>query len=179
MVIEFLDGSGTLQRVVTAYSKSLQKLGVTLDYRVMDPALFQKRVDAFDYDMITIGFAGSRTPGTELMERYSSKTLNVLGSDNAMGVHDPAVDALLERVLAAKTRPQLVSAVKSLDRVLRFGYYTVPHWYSGIHRVAWRRGRYEQPAVMPLYYQPETWATMTWWGASANRQALVSSAEKP
>ena len=95
-----------------------------------------------------------------------------------MGVHDPAVDALLERVLAAKTRSQLTTAVQSLDRVLRFGYYTVPHWYSGVHRVAWRSGLFEQPAIMPKYYYVEPWATATWWSTPAHRQVLLTAPER-
>jgi microcin C transport system substrate-binding protein len=83
-------------------------------------------------------------------------------------VKDPAVDALLDKVVAAQTRPQLVAALKALDRVLRHGHYAVPHWYGSVHRVSWRSGRFEQPEVTPRYYQPENWVTSTWWASTAN-----------
>ena len=70
--------------------------------------------------------------------------------------------------MAAQTRPQLVAALKALDRVLRHGHYTVPHWYGSVHRVAWRAGRFQRPQVTPRFYQPETWITSTWWGSTAN-----------
>ncbi|MEY5099849.1 MAG: hypothetical protein RJA36_2568, partial [Pseudomonadota bacterium] len=94
------------------------------------------------------------------------------GSANIMGVKDPAVDALLDRIVSARTRPELVAAVRALDRVLRFGHYVVPHWYGGVHRVAWRAGRFERPAVTPRYYQPEVWITSTWWASEANRKGM-------
>ena len=78
------------------------------------------------------------------------------------------MDALLDRAVSAQTRPQLVAAVKALDRVLRHGHYAVPHWYGSVHRVAWRAGRFEQPAVTPRYYQPESWIQSVWWATPAN-----------
>jgi microcin C transport system substrate-binding protein len=80
----------------------------------------------------------------------------------------PAVDALLDRIMSAKTRPELVTRVQALDRVLRHGHYAVQHWYSGVHRVAYRAGLFEQAAVTPRYYQPEAWVTSTWWASAAN-----------
>ena len=103
-----------------------------------------------------------------LLERFGSKAATVEGSNNIVGIQDKAVDALLDRVVSAQTRPQLVAAVKALDRVLRHGHYAVPHWYGSVHRVAWRAGRFEQPAVTPRYYQPETWSQSTWWASPAN-----------
>ena len=85
-----------------------------------------------------------------------------------VGIQNPAVDALLDKAVGAQTRPQLVAALRALDRVLRHGHYVVPHWYGSVHRVAWRAGRFEQPAVTPRYYQPEYWITATWWASAAN-----------
>jgi microcin C transport system substrate-binding protein len=109
------------------------------------------------------------------MERFGSKAATTEGSGNFIGIQDPAVDALLENVTSAKTRPQLITAVRALDRVLRHGHYSVPHWYGGVHRVAWRNGRFELPAVMPRYYQPETWASSTWWATIDNRATLAAT----
>jgi microcin C transport system substrate-binding protein len=169
--IEFLDNSGSMGRVVTPYAKNLEKLGIQVQYKVIDFAILQKRLDVFDFEVISNRTVGSEAPGTELLERYGSKSADVEGSGNVIGLKDPAVDAILEQVVTAQTRPQLVARLRALDRVLRHGHYAVPHWYSSVHRVAWRAGRFEHPAVLPLYYQPETWVTSVWWASEANRAA--------
>lgn len=166
--IEFLDNSGSMGRVVTPYAKNLEKLGIQVNYRVIDFAILQKRMDVFDFEVISNRLIGSEAPGTELLERYGSKAADVEGSSNVIGLKDPAVDAILDQVISAQTRPQLVARLRALDRVLRHGHYAVPHWYSGVHRVAWRAGRFEQPAVTPRYYQPEAWVTSVWWASPAN-----------
>ena len=172
--IEFLDNSGSMGRVVTPYAKNLEKLGFVVNYKVIDFAILQKRLDVFDFEIISNRNVGSESPGTELMDRFGSKAARTEGSGNFMGVRDEAVDALLEKVVSAKTRPQLITAVRALDRVLRHGHYAVPHWYGGVHRVAWRQGRFEQPPVTPRYYQPENWAVSTWWATRDNRATLAA-----
>ena len=173
--IEFLDNSGAMGRVITPYTKNLEKLGFQVNYKVIDFAILQKRLDVFDFEIISNRSVGSESPGTELMERFGSKAATTEGSGNFMGIQDPAVDVLLDHVLSAKTRPQLITAVRALDRVLRHGHYSVPHWYGGVHRVAWRNGRFELPAVMPRYYQPESWASSTWWATIDNRANLAAT----
>ena len=173
--LEFLDNSGAMGRVVTPYAKTLEKLGFVVNYKVVDFAVLQKRLDVFDFEIISHRTVGSESPGTELLERFGSKAATTEGSGNFIGLHDPAIDILLEHVASAKTRPQLVAATRALDRVLRHGYYTVPHWYGGVHRVAWRAGQFEQPANTPRYYQPETWVTTTWWASIGNRVKLAST----
>lgn len=169
--IEFLDNSGSMGRVVTPYARSLEKLGMQVNYKVFDFAILQKRMDVFDFEIISNRMIGSEAPGTELLERYGSKAADTEGSSNVIGLKSPAVDALLDQVISAQTRPELVARLRALDRVLRHGHYTVPHWYSGVHRVAWRAGRFEQPAVTPRYYQPEAWVTSVWWATPANLAA--------
>jgi len=173
--VEFLDNSGAMGRVITPYTKNLEKLGFQVNYKVIDFAILQKRLDVFDFEIISNRIVGSESPGTELMERFGSKAATTEGSGNFIGIQDPAVDALLESITSAKTRPQLITAVRALDRVLRHGHYSVPHWYGGVHRVAWRNGRFELPAVMPRYYQPETWASSTWWATIDNRATLAAT----
>ena len=126
----------------------------------------------FDFEVISSRAVGNEAPGTELLERFGSKAADIEGSANVIGIRNPAVDALLDKVISAQTRPELVARVRALDRVLRFGHYVVPHWYGGVHRVAYRAGRFEQPAVTPRYYQPESWITSTWWATEANRDEL-------
>ena len=166
--LEFLDNSGSMGRVVTPYAKNLEKLGFKVVYKVVDFAVLQKRMDVFDFELISNRIGGSEAPGTELLERFGSKSADTEGSSNIIGVKDPAVDALLDKVVAAQTRGQLVAACKALDRVLRHGHYSVPHWYGSVHRVSWRAGRFEQPNITPRYYQPESWIQSTWWATPAN-----------
>lgn len=166
--IEFLDNSGSMGRVVTPYAKNLEKLGIAVNYKVIDFAILQKRLDVFDFEVISNRLVGSEAPGAELLERFGSRAADVEGSSNVIGLKDPAVDALLDQVISARTRPELAARLRALDRVLRFGHYAVPHWTSNVHRVAWRAGRFEQPAVTPRYYQPEAWATAVWWATPAN-----------
>ncbi len=168
--IEFLDNSGSMGRVVTPIAKNLEKLGIQVNYKVIDFAILQKRLDVFDFEVISNRSVGNEAPGTELLERFGSKAADIEGSSNVIGIKSPAVDALLDKVISADTRPELVASVRALDRVLRHGHYVVPHWYGGVHRVAYRAGRFEQPAVTPRFYQPETWITATWWASEANRK---------
>ena len=173
--LEFLDNSGAMGRVVTPFAKNLEKLGFEVNYKVIDFAVLQKRLDVFDFEIISHRTVGSESPGTELVERFGSKSAQVEGSANFMGLHDPAVDALLDKVVSAKTRPQLITAARALDRVLRHGHYAIEHWYGGVHRVAWRSGKFEQPVNAPKYYQPESWAVSTWWATLDNRSTLAAA----
>ena len=166
--IEFLDNSGSMGRVVTPFAKNLEKLGFKVVYKVVDFAVLQKRMDVFDFELVSNRIGGSEAPGTELLERFGSKSADTEGSSNIIGVKDPVVDALLDKVVAAQTRGQLVAACKALDRVLRHGHYSVPHWYGSVHRVSWRAGRFEQPNITPRFYQPESWIQSTWWATPAN-----------
>lgn len=161
--IEFLDNSGSMSRVVTPYAQNLAKLGIRVSTKVVDFALLKKRLDVFDFDVISNRLIGSEAPGNELMDRWSSAAADAEGSSNYVGVKNAAVDALVTRATRSTTRAQLVASLRALDRVLRHGHYVVPHWYGSVHRVAWRGGRFGMPARTPRYYQPEAWATETWW----------------
>ncbi|MFM7026269.1 MAG: extracellular solute-binding protein [Limnohabitans sp.] len=168
--IEFLDNAGSMGRVVTPYAKNLEKLGFDVQYKVIDFALLQKRLDVFDFDIISHRSVGSEAPGTELLERFGSRAADTEGSGNVIGLKSPAVDALLDKAVSAQTRPQLVAALRALDRVLRHGHYVVPHWYGAVHRVAWRARQFGKPEVMPLYYQAEAWVTTVWWSAPQDKE---------
>ncbi len=166
--IEFIDNSGSMGRVFTPFAKNLEKLGIQARYKVIDFAILQKRLDVFDFELVSSRSVGSEAPGTELLERFGSKAAGIEGSGNLIGVRDPVVDALLDRAVAARRRPELVVALRALDRVLRHGHYAVPHWYGSVHRIAYRAGRFERPAVPPRYYQPDAWLLSTWWASPAN-----------
>lgn len=164
--LEFLDAQtqgGSFTRVMSPMFKNFEKLGIQASRRLVDAALFKKRTDQFDYDVITVRNPGREAPGNELRDAYSSASATQEGSGNVSGVHDPAVDKLIDHALAATTRPQLVASLRALDRVLRFGYYAIPQWYASGFRVAWHAHRFGIPDVKPDYYQPESWAISTWW----------------
>lgn len=169
--IEFLDSSGSMGRVVAPYIQALARLGIQASYRIVDYAVYEKRMKQFDFEMVSSRTLGRLVPGSELLQMFGSEQARTEGSSNLGGVADPVVDELLQKIMAAQTRHELTIAVRALDRVLRFGYYAVPHWYSAVHRVAYRAGRFEHPAVVPRYYQPDGWALSCWWASAAHRAA--------
>jgi microcin C transport system substrate-binding protein len=102
----------------------------------------------------------------------------VEGSGNVIGLKDPAVDALLDKVVSATSRPELVTSLRALDRVLRHGHYAVPHWYGAVHRVSWRAKAFTRPADLPRFYQPEKLVTTVWWSPQASAKPVTPSAPK-
>lgn len=162
-VLEDTMQGASMARIFTPFMQNLGKLGIVVRYKTVDFALYQKRLDSFDFEMTSLAYPGSLSPGAELVDLHGSKAAVTEGSNNFIGVRDPAVDTLIDQVLVANTRTEQVAALRALDRVMRFGYYTVPSWYSSVHRVAYRNHRFAQPAVAPLYYQPEPWVLATWW----------------
>lgn len=161
--IEFLDSEGSMGRIVDPYMQQLERLGIACSYRVVDFALLQKRLDVFDFDITSIREVGSEAPGSELKDRFTSASAGNEGSGNLMGIRDPAVDALVAEATEATTRPELVARLRALDRVLRFGHYFVPAWYSNSFRIAYRAGKFGEPQVPPKYFQAEGWILSTWW----------------
>ncbi|MFM0071811.1 extracellular solute-binding protein [Paraburkholderia sediminicola] len=164
---EILDDSGSsaqFEPIVATLIRNLQKLGITATFRVSDFAVYQKRLDAFDFDTTTIRMADVQVPGSEQIDRFGSKAADTNGSDNVIGVKSPAVDAILRALVQAQTREQLIDATHALDRVLMHGYYVIPQWYSASHRVAFKRGL-AWPKTLPLYYGAEGWITSMWWYA--------------
>jgi microcin C transport system substrate-binding protein len=160
--IEYLTADAG-QQTITPYFQALAKLGIQAEYRRGDFALIQKRLDVHDFDLFTIRIPGNTSPGAELIDRFGSESANAAGSNNLIGVADPAIDALIEHVVSATTRPQLIARVRALDRVLRHQHYVIPQWYANKFRVSYRGGKFEQPATKPLYYTPDPWITSTWW----------------
>jgi microcin C transport system substrate-binding protein len=161
-VLEYLDSGGG-ERTSTPYFQALRKLGIEGRYRRADFALLQKRLDVFDFDLFTIRIPGNEAPGSELLDRFGSKSADTEGSSNLIGIRDPVVDVLVEKAVAATTRPELIAALRALDRVLRHQHLVIPQWYASTSRVAYRTGKFEQPKVAPLYYRPEDWVVSTWW----------------
>ena len=167
--MEFLNDQPSLVRVVGPFQKALEKLGITMTYRVVDFSLSKQKMDAFDFEVTTMRLPGSTAPGGELLEQFGSKAAETHGSSNVWGIADPAIDALLQKVVTAKTRPELSAAMRSLDRVLTHGYYSVPQYYGDAFFIGYRPGRFGLPQVIPPYYQADTWAMSTWWASAVNK----------
>jgi len=161
-VFEVLSYSSALERIAVPWARNLEKLGIRANLRVTDPVLFQKRMDEFDFDVTVISYPASQTPGNELLDRFGSAAADEKGSDNAAGVRDPAVDALIAALLRSNSREELVAAARALDRVLRHGWYLVPHFYAATHRVAYR-DTLAHPGTLPRYYGAPGWTLKTWW----------------
>ncbi len=159
---EILSYSRGLERVAVTWVRNLEKLGIAARLRVTDPALYQKRLDDFDFDVAVALYSASPTPGNELIERFTTAAADEPGSDNLAGIRDPVVDEIVQRLLQSGTREELVVFARALDRVLRAGWYLVPHFYAPAHRVAYR-SRLAHPKTLPLYYAANAWVLKTWW----------------
>ncbi len=150
------------ERIVAPYARNLAVLGIDIDYRTIDPALYKERTDAFDFDVVVSTYPQSLSPGNELRNMFHSQVANEKGSRNLMGLQDPVVDALVDKVIYAADRHTLETAVHALDRVLLYGEYVVPNWYIPYHRVAFWKGL-QHVGTPPLYYGATDWALSQWW----------------
>ena len=170
--IEFLMLESTFQRVIGPFIKNLERLGIEARMRIVDVANFQYRMDNFDYDIITRRFVQPLTPGVGQRDMWTSAYANVPGSRNMSGVADPAVDALVEKVIASASRPALIAATRALDRVLMWNHYVIPHWYKGSHTIAYW-DKFDRPAVKPRYARG---VIDTWWFDPAKARRLAAGA---
>jgi microcin C transport system substrate-binding protein len=158
---EIVEDGPFFLRVISAFTRNLEKLGIQVDVRTSDFALHQKRMDEYDFDMTTVRFPDSQNPGNELWDRFGSAAAKEKGSDNVIGVQSPVVDALVNEITKSQNREELRAAARSLDRVLWNSYYVIPQWYNPTHRIAFRREmHYPEP---PLYYSAEPWVLQNWW----------------
>jgi microcin C transport system substrate-binding protein len=125
-------------------------------------------MDKFEFEMTSRRIPGMVAPGTGLLELFGSQAAKTPGSSNYWGIADPAVDALIRKVLEARTRPELNAAMRALDRVLSHGHYSVPQYYGSAFLVGFRPRRFELPPKVPPYYDVHDWALSAWWASSAN-----------
>ncbi|SEI13816.1 extracellular solute-binding protein [Tardiphaga sp. OK245] len=157
--IEFLLDEPAFQAHHMPYIKNLGTLGIEASVRLVDPVQFRARRDDFDFDAAIERFSFSTIPGDSLRSFFSMQSAVTKGSNNLAGISDPVVDALMNEVIAADTRPKLVFAARALDRVIRAGRYWVPQWYSASHRVAYW-DVFGHPANLPKYIgvgAPDLW----------------------
>lgn len=147
---EIMEAQPIFERWVQPFLRNLERLGIKATFRVVDASQYQNRVNNFDYDMIVNVFGQSLSPGNEQVDYWGSSKADFKGSRNLIGIKDPVVDALIDKLIHAKGREDLVSACRALDRVLLWQYYVIPHWYSGSYRIAYWN-KFSQPKTAPKY----------------------------
>jgi len=167
MVLDMLDSKEVGLRTLSQWIGNLEKLGITLRFNAVDFALYQQRLDKFDYDITSLNIPITHNPGQLMAELFGSKTVDVEGSGNYMGVKSAAVDALIAAVQGAKTKAELLPACRALDRVIMHSHYAIPQWTLQSHRVAYNASRLAYQPPMPPYAGAEDWAIWTWWTKSA------------
>jgi microcin C transport system substrate-binding protein len=161
--INYLDSNEGGARVVSPWARNLEKLGIKLNFRAVDFALYQQRLQKFDFDITTIAYGGTHSPGQEYADLFGSKAAVTEDSGNLTGMSSPAVDALIVRMVAAKTRAELLPACRALERVIAHSHVLVPQWSAPTHRMVYNQQRLSRPPQMPPYVTGEIWAVFTWW----------------
>ncbi len=163
LTVEVLTEDPSFERVILFYKPSLERLGVTLTVRTVDDAQYENRLRSWDFDMIVASWPQSLSPGNEQRGYWGSQSADQAGSRNFAGIKNPAVDAMIERIIFAKNRSELVAATKALDRVLLWNFYLVPQWTYGKARTA-RWDRFGRPDELPKY-GAAAFPTVWWWDA--------------
>jgi microcin C transport system substrate-binding protein len=158
LTIEFLFDEPTFEPHHQLFIKNLGFIGIEATPRMVDAVQYKKRLDDFDFDIVVQRSSFSSTPGDSLRAFFSSAAAALPGTQNLAGVADPAIDAMIEQIIAATSRPALVTACRALDRLFRAGRYWVPQWYKASHWIAYW-DVFGQPATKPRYARgaPETW----------------------
>jgi microcin C transport system substrate-binding protein len=171
--LEILNFEPAFERVTMPFVKNLQLLGINASMRMVDPAQYQRRLKSFDFDITTERYQMRNTPGVELRSYFGSDAAKMDGSLNLAGINDPAVDTLVERVIAAKNRDELETAGRALDRVLRAGHYWVPHWYKASNSIAYW-DKFSRPETKPRF---DRGILDTWWydGAKAAKLSVAAT----
>ena len=172
---EFLLVQADFERVLLPYKRNLAGLGIDLEIRRVDVSQYINRLRSRDYDMIVSGFGQSNSPGNEQREYWHSASADNPGSRNFIGLKDPAIDTLVEKLIAADSREELITRTRALDRVLLWGHYVIPNWHIKTWRVAYWN-HLAHPQTTPAY----DIGLMTWWKKpDVKRPAPAPTADDP
>ncbi len=171
---EILINSEMFERWINPMISNLKKLGIEAKLRVVDTAQYQNRMDSFDFDMTVATFGQSLSPGNEQRDFWSSEKAGVKGSRNLIGIQNPAVDQLIDMIIGAPDRDELIARTRALDRVLLWNYYVIPQWHIDYFRAAWW-DKFGKPAVSPKY---GLGVPDTWWH-DTEKAANIASKVKP
>lgn len=161
--IEFLMSSPAFERVIAPMVKNLERLGVDASMRLVDSTQYEKRLEDFDFDMTVFSYGQSNAPGNEQIDYWHSSKAQVKGSRNYIGIENKVVDALIEAVIAAENKEDLITATRALDRVLLWHYYVIPNWHIRSFRLLhWNKFGY--PQTNPKF----DLGLDTWWSKEAD-----------
>jgi len=174
LTAEFLIVQPDFERVVLPYVEDLKKLGIKASVRIVDPPQYKQREDTFDFDIIVDTFAQSLSPGNEQRDFWGSAAAAHEGSRNTIGIKSPAIDKLIDRVVFAKSREELVAATRALDRVLLWNHFVVPQWHFPFERIAtW--DMFGRPQKLP---SQAVSFLQVWWMDPARQKALAAARGK-
>jgi microcin C transport system substrate-binding protein len=161
--VELFGANPIFERVFLFYKPSLERLGMAVTVRTVDLAQFENRLRTWDFDITTFAWRVTQLPGAELRDYYGSQAADQSGSDNVIGIKNPAVDQMIEHVVLAKNYDDLAAAAKALDRILLWNNYLVPQWtYSKLRTARW--DRFSHPDPLPRY-GISAFPTLWWWDA--------------
>jgi microcin C transport system substrate-binding protein len=148
--LELLVDDPSFERVMLFFKPSLERLGIAVSVRIIDPTQYENRLRSWDFDVVTASWPESLSPGNEQREYWGSQSAGMAGSRNIIGIKNPAIDKLIERVIYTRDRDDLVAATKALDRVLLWNHYVVPQWnYPKVRTARW--DRFSRPSELPKY----------------------------
>ena len=157
MTFEFLNDVAEFERILLPFANNLRRIGIAMTLRSVDPAQYENRLNNFDFDMTTVVFPQSLSPGNEQRGYWTSAAADEIGGNNVMGVKSKAIDQIVDLIISASDRPSLVTRVHALDRVLLQGFYLIPNYHIGAFRVAYW-DKFGRPKINPPYALPlESW----------------------
>jgi microcin C transport system substrate-binding protein len=165
-----LAGPG-FQRIAEPYKNNLKKIGVQLDIKVVQVAEYEERLRNFKFNMIVANYPQSRSPGNEQRYMWGSESAETPGTRNYMGIKNPALDELIEGIIKAKDRKNLIIQIHALDRILTHQFYIVPHWYIAYDRaVYWNK--FSRPKINPSQSNITSNLIEWWWWDEQKAQKL-------
>ena len=171
---EILLVSPSFERWTSPFVQNLEKIGVKANIRVVDASQYQARVESFDFDMIVKSFGQSLSPGNEQRDYWHSEKADINGSMNVIGIKNPVIDQLIDLVIHAPSREDLVLRTRALDRVLLANHYVIPQWHLGYFRLAYWN-KYSAPEISPKY---DLGVIETWWHDAEKDQKLKAMSGK-
>ena len=166
---EILLVSPAFERIVLPFIDNLEKLGINASLRTIDSSQYQKRIESFDFDMVVFTFSQSLSPGNEQRNFWSSGAADTNGSRNIIGIKNNVIDLLIENLINAKDREDLITISRALDRVLLWNYYVIPQWHISAYRVLYW-DMFDQPKQKPKY----SLGFDTWW-VNQNKFNFINS----
>ena len=169
--IEFLYFNQQWERIIEPYRNNLKKIGVKFKFKRVQVPQYEERLREFKYDMVLMSFPAGSSPGNEQRGMWTSEAANIPGTRNYIGIQNPAIDELVDILVKAKTRRELVNTVQALDRILTHQFYVVPHWFIGYDRIVYWN-KFSHPEVLPSASSRRVHFLEWWWWDEAKVHKL-------